>query len=275
MKAGCGEVKQSVLVFSPQIFSPCQIDVSKRQRVSHRGPHDPVHQPHREPDAERRRWRRRRRRRRKGGWRMEDQSKWSSFSLKVREGKRKVVGLNPQGGNHSRRSKWVLKGAVRNVRTWVALDDLWEKLINTNQKFGFCDQIWAAVMWWAISPDGMFAESIHVRLIWFVTVYSWNYLQWWNFFWVMLVLNCLIRHTEYRSATWFLSRTPNTIKNPCLINGFAFCCYIQLKALVREKSLIYNWNWSFHAALEGSSFSNIFPSVLEQSLPGVCVSRLA
>lgn len=122
MKAGCGEVKQSVLVFSPQIFSPCQIDVSKRQRVSHQGPHDPVHQPHREPDAERR-WRRRR----KGGWRMEDQSKWSSFSLKVREGKRKVVGLNPQGGNHSRRSKWVLKGAVRNVRTWVPLDDLWGK----------------------------------------------------------------------------------------------------------------------------------------------------
>lgn len=58
---------------------------------------------------------------------MEDQSKWSSFSLKVREGKRKVVSLNPQGGNHSRRSKWVLKGAVRNVRTWVPLDDLWGK----------------------------------------------------------------------------------------------------------------------------------------------------
>lgn len=58
-----------------------------------------------------------------------------------------------------------LKGAVRNVRTRVPLDDLWGKTDKHKSEVCFLrlNLSFRDVM--AISRDGMFTESIHVRLI--------------------------------------------------------------------------------------------------------------
>lgn len=94
-----------------------------------------------------------------------NQRNWSSFSLEVREGKRKVVGLNPQGGGSNWEEQMSLKVLTEMLGvecTWTILGKKWEIRMGSSE-LRRCDDK---------AQDGLYARSVHVRLIWFIIVCS-------------------------------------------------------------------------------------------------------